>query len=372
VGALSITDNNVIANGVVINVSFTIKSIAGAGQIMLTNMPSASDPSGNPVTVAGAAGMVTVISQLPALNLGTASGAPGATVTIPMTLANVPGANISAVGMDIGYDPTILANPNATIGPAGSAAGKSVIKSTPSTGVFRVGALSITDNNLIADGIVINVTFTIKSTAAQGQITLTNTPSASNQNGDAITVTGTNGTITVINTRYTLTTNITGKGTITNIEPNGPTFSCDAANCTNYFDVNSLFTLHATPSSGYIFNNWTDCADVNGNGDCVISGLNGNTSISAIFSINPLVQVDGLGFYNTIQDAYATVVTNSVAILKARNVTFEGPFTFDSPVNITIKGGLNSDFATVSDYTYLHGILTLMSGSLTAEYLVIK
>ncbi|HLO25808.1 MAG TPA: hypothetical protein VK187_06825, partial [Geobacteraceae bacterium] len=93
------------------------------------------------------------------------------------------------------------------------------------------------------------------------------------------------------------------------------------------------------------------------------------------FSVNPLVQVGGLGSpFATIQDAYAAAVANSMTdmVLKAQAVTFDGPFTFDSPMNVTFKGGLDPAFASVIDYSSLNGILTIMSGSLTAEKVVIR
>src|SRR5919108_3129750 len=76
----------------------------------------------------------------PQLDLGQATvGAGTTTVTIPVTLTNVAGASLASVAMDIGYNPALLGSPTATIGAAGTAAGKSIVKSTPSTGVFRIG-----------------------------------------------------------------------------------------------------------------------------------------------------------------------------------------------------------------------------------------
>jgi hypothetical protein len=90
---------------------------------------------------------------------------------------------------------------------------------------------------------------------------------------------------------------------------------------------------------------------------------------------NPLVLVNGLGSsFATIQDAYISAVANAIAspVLKAQAVTFNGPFTFDSPVDVTLKGGLDPTFTSTTGYSYLNGILTIMSGSLTAENVVIR
>lgn len=134
-------------------------------------------------------------AAVPQLDLGTATvGAGTTTVTIPVTLTNVAGTSLASVAMDIGYNPALLGSPTATIGTAGTAAGKSIVKSTPSTGVFRIGVLSFTDTTAIADGVVANVTFTV---IASGAATLANTPSASDPNGADVAVTGSNGMITV-------------------------------------------------------------------------------------------------------------------------------------------------------------------------------
>ncbi|WP_168205818.1 cohesin domain-containing protein [Geobacter sp. FeAm09] len=129
------------------------------------------------------------------LDLGSASGTAGTTVSIPITLTNS-GASIAAVGIDIGYDATLLSSPTAVIGAAGTAAGKSVSTSTPSTGVFRIGVAAL-NTTAIGDGVVATVSFTISSSAPAGALTLTNTPSASDPSGTDVTITGANGTITV-------------------------------------------------------------------------------------------------------------------------------------------------------------------------------
>ncbi|HEY6008501.1 MAG TPA: hypothetical protein VIU40_09290 [Geobacteraceae bacterium] len=90
---------------------------------------------------------------------------------------------------------------------------------------------------------------------------------------------------------------------------------------------------------------------------------------------NPLVLVNGLGSsFSTIQDAYISAVANAIAspVLKAQAVTFDGPFTFDSAVDTTFQGGLDPTFASVTGYSYLNGIVTIVTGSLTAENMVIR
>jgi hypothetical protein len=91
--------------------------------------------------------------------------------------------------------------------------------------------------------------------------------------------------------------------------------------------------------------------------------------------ISPLVLVNGLGSsFATIQDAKSAAIANSMTnpVLKARAVTFDGPFTFDTPADVTLKGGLDPAFTSEIGYSYLNGTLTIKSGSLRVKNVVIR
>lgn len=132
----------------------------------------------------------------PNISLGSGSGVVGSTVQVPVTLTNATGIAVSAIGIDVGYDTNCLENPVASIGPAADRVGKQISSNLSSAGLFRIGVAGL-NNNAIGDGIVANVTFSIKSTAPVGSTTLLNTPSASDSNGDLVPVSGSNGSITV-------------------------------------------------------------------------------------------------------------------------------------------------------------------------------
>ncbi len=118
-------------------------------------------------------------------------------VTLPIVLTNATGIDLSAIGIDLGYDPNILENPTAAIGPAGTAADKSVVSSIPEPGVFRVGVVGL-NNTVIGDGIVAYASFTIKPTATPGSTVLANAPSASDPGGNPVVVGSSNGFIRVL------------------------------------------------------------------------------------------------------------------------------------------------------------------------------
>ncbi|MCD6297368.1 MAG: hypothetical protein J7M30_09455, partial [Deltaproteobacteria bacterium] len=131
------------------------------------------------------------------IGLGEDCGSPGDTVTIPITLSYSEGEtpNICSIGIDIGFDPDVLENPQVEIGPAGSAADKGVISSLVTGGLFRIGILAIANRNTIGEGVLANVTFTIKAQPAEDCTILTNTPSASDPDGNPISVTGEDGEV---------------------------------------------------------------------------------------------------------------------------------------------------------------------------------
>ena len=135
----------------------------------------------------------------PSLDLGSAGGVPGTTVAIPVTLKNAAGISISAVSMDIGYDTSKLESPTAALGPVAAAAGKTVSSSSPASGVFRIGVYGY-NATAISDGVVVNVSFMVKATASTAEVTLSNTPDASNPNGATVIMSGAGGIASVVAT----------------------------------------------------------------------------------------------------------------------------------------------------------------------------
>ncbi|OGP73928.1 MAG: hypothetical protein A2V86_03660 [Deltaproteobacteria bacterium RBG_16_49_23] len=133
---------------------------------------------------------------VPLLNIGTGNGRRGDSVSLPVILTNVAGTTVSAISIDIGYNKTILENPTAVIGPAGSAADKILI--TGNFGpVWRVSIFSVSNNTPIGDGVVAYITFNINTGSPLGPAIITNTPSASNPAGGSVNINGLNGSVNV-------------------------------------------------------------------------------------------------------------------------------------------------------------------------------
>jgi hypothetical protein len=117
--------------------------------------------------------------------------------------------------MDIGYNSTYLTPVNATIGPAGRKAGKSVSANIVSPGLFRIRVFSSSDITPIGDGIVAFVKFGINCGAPANSYLLTNTPSAETPEGVDLTATGSDGTIIVEAIVTTTTTSMRPSSTST-------------------------------------------------------------------------------------------------------------------------------------------------------------
>jgi hypothetical protein len=312
------------------------------------------------------AGSAPAVS-LPRLDIGSGQvNTAAASITIPITLTNVDGVTIAGASLDIGYDTTLLGNPTAAIGPAGTAAVKDVSSNIVSPGVLRLGVFGL-NTNVIADGVIANVTFPLKESA--GIATLTNTPSATDPAGNDVAITGSNGVITIGSGKDSLTTSIIGSGSINNINPASPSFYCLGGICTALFDAGTSFTLRATPSANYTFAGWKENG-CTGTGDCTFT-LNAPTTFTVTFNPVPMVQVSGDPTpYQTLKSAYGSAPDNGV--LSVRNLTFPEDFTLDRPIGITLKGGVDPDFITVNGNTILHGTLTVESGKLTLENLIIR
>ena len=138
---------------------------------------------------------------MPSLDLAQVTGQPGETVRVPLTLTNVSGYQVAAVSTDISYDDGVLENPGAHIGPAGSAAGKSVIFKEVSPGIFRVGVSGF-NQNLIRDGVVAYAIFDVKAETALGKTILYNSPSGSDPSGNDVPVEGQEGAVSVMTVLY--------------------------------------------------------------------------------------------------------------------------------------------------------------------------
>ena len=148
---------------------------------------------------------------------------PGDEVQIPIFLTNYPnGPIIVATSNEITYDSAYLTPLIPTLGPAGQAAGKNIRYNITEPGLYILGVFA-TNQNLntpIADGIVVYARFRINNNAPEGMYILENKAGCTTDDGTAIQVSGTSGSIDVTgSSASTTTTTINNTGEITRITP---------------------------------------------------------------------------------------------------------------------------------------------------------
>src|SRR5690349_1499556 len=98
-------------------------------------------------------------AQNASLSLASASGAPGSTVTLPLSLSTA-GAQISGVQWTIAYSTADFSGAAISVGSAADSAGKSVSCNTLTPGQYRC-LVSGLNPNQIADGVVATATLTV-------------------------------------------------------------------------------------------------------------------------------------------------------------------------------------------------------------------
>jgi PKD repeat protein len=217
-----------IADGIVAYVKFTINSGA-SGSTTVSSVCGSSDCAGTDLTTACSSGTVTVRTHglmvdlnwdapigegcnpatnlraevirpkadlvNPELAIGEATAREGESVTLPITLS-INGAQICGTSNKITYDFARLDYVEATLGPAGTAAGKQIfVSQNPTTKVITLGVSGF-NTTPIADGIVAYVKFTIKA-GATGDIAIQNVAGASDCAGTDLNTTSVDGVVHV-------------------------------------------------------------------------------------------------------------------------------------------------------------------------------
>jgi hypothetical protein len=191
---------NVLADGLALNLGFTISATATSGSkaITVTNL-IVSDGAGMPISSASVNGSVAVTATAPmtTLTVGMASGNAGQTVTVPVNIASVNGAMPVGFQLELSYDAD-LTNPNATAGTVVTAAGATVNQSSIGANAIRVIVSNAVPTNVLADGLALNLAFDISATATAGSKAITVTRViVSDGAGMAIASAGVNGSVAV-------------------------------------------------------------------------------------------------------------------------------------------------------------------------------
>lgn len=157
----------------------------------------------------------------------------------------------------------------------------------------------------------------------------------------------------------------TGDGAV-NSDPAG--IACTSGTCTAGYPENSTVKLSATPGRTSQFGGWA-AACTNPSGDCTVT-MAADRTATATFTPAPMAKI-GLTGYDSLAAAYAAAGSGDTILLLDTEMPDAG-FTLDRGKSITLKGGYRNDYSGKSGLpSILRGVLTISTGSLTVESLVV-
>lgn len=165
----------------------------------------------------------------------------------------------------------------------------------------------------------------------------------------------------------------TGGGTVTgNRLLNGASvaISCNT-NCSVQCDNGTTVILNQKPAEYSVFTGWTGCNSLPGS-DCSVT-MNDEKNVTAAFDFYTAhkVRLDSATqtYHSFILDAYLAAGNGDT--IRAWETNFSEDFTFNLGKAVILVGGYDDSYTTNNGYTILNGIFRILSGSITAENLVI-
>ena len=138
--------------------------------------------------------------------------------------------------------------------------------------------------------------------------------------------------------------------------------------CSGQYDFGSNITLTATEDNS-IFEGWTGCSSYDQK-VCSVT-MDGSKSVTAYFVLVGKARIRTVG-YNTLQAALTAAAPASITLIRARRDTLfdEGELLINKP--IVLSGGYAIDYSGQTGYSELDGTLTIGSGSLVVDRIVVK
>lgn len=164
----------------------------------------------------------------------------------------------------------------------------------------------------------------------------------------------------------TIASSNAGGGSVTST-PGG--ISCASGTCLEIYDTATAVSLTATANALSTFANWAGCNSSSGS-TCNVT-METDKAVTANFSLAPKARIVDTG-YTSFSSAYAAASASGSTTI----MLLEDSFTLGvSSVNkqLILEGGYRSDFSrTTSGSTALQGVLTIGSGSLVVDRVIVK
>ncbi len=167
---------------------------------------------------------------------------------------------------------------------------------------------------------------------------------------------------------FTSAGNVVGSGTITGT--NG--ISCQTSSgvtsgtCAATASAGTTITLAAAPDANSLFSGWIG-SDCTGTAGCSITLLN-DSAVTATFSGAWKARL-GITGYDTVTAAQSAALPGGTILARATEFTEN----LNIGTELSLKGGYNADYSSnAGAFSTLSGTLTIGSGSLTVENLIIR
>ena len=207
----TITDELITSDGVFANITFKLKNVTTKTITPVAFKDGGAFGDGTMAKISSVTktnGSVTIDPGNPPtkelkVSVGTASGAPGDTVTVPVTFADVVNAgNVGTCNFYLAYDASLLDVVSVAAGPIVKNSAVN-FSSSASNGTISFLFLdnTITDELITADGVFANITFKLKSVTTKTTTPVTFKDGGAFGDGTMTkigTVTKTNGSVTII------------------------------------------------------------------------------------------------------------------------------------------------------------------------------
>ncbi len=181
-------------------------------------------------------------------------------------------------------------------------------------------------------------------------------------------------TVSFIKSRFAIDVTVSGTGTGT-VTSSSATVGvpadivCTTGVCSAEYPNGSTVTLIATPSIYTVFSGWSG-ACTNTSGSCIVT-MNSDKAVGATFTSAPKVKVGSKPF-STVQTAYNDAETLNNAVIRMLEGTLTGSFTSDRNIMVTLEGGYNAVYGAISGQTAIQGTITLGSGTVRMNGVVVK
>ena len=170
--------------------------------------------------------------------------------------------------------------------------------------------------------------------------------------------------------RYTLSTTITGNGTVNSGDGIACTGPSQQGNCAKDYPYGAKVSLMATVSNS-LFSGWSgDCVSCGSNLACPVIVNSTKACSSAFVDPAQVIIIGSSQTFSLLQSAY-TAAGNG-AIIKAQGVSFGEDLLLDVPGRaVTIKGGYEPTFTSQSGYSTVK-TLVIGRGGLVADRVTIR